>query len=464
MKMKNVISPLICGVFLFNIGSPAVLASASTKQINKDDYTDRISPTQELNSPLEVDTDDQILKASGGSITVKYEDDQGNTLSDEIILSGNVGNNYTTELKDIPDYLFVDVYVYNTENQLLDQKYIIGEFTLEPIKIVYTYIKDEGRGEEDQGETVVRDSILSIGDTWNPEDNFVRATNEDGDSVNFLNMHLSFLGGYDLEGNPVDKVDTSKPGTYKVLYSQNNYYLSESIAEFNAEKRGIYQAIATITVKPSEVEGTVVSRYVDEYNNEIETSSILTGLVGSEYTTTKKNITGYTFKEVQGNVNGSFTEEPQSVTYIYTKDPVKAANITVNYQDESGNAISDVVILSGNVGDSYESEQKTITGYTFKEVQGNKGGFFTAEDQTVTYIYTKNENPVTPTGSDSINPSISGNVTTDIDVSENFNVSKIKSERFPNTGENSSIWIAILGSLIIFTITFFYIFKTKKSK
>ena len=61
------------------------------------------------------------------------------------------------------------------------------------------------------------------------------------------------------------------------------------------------------------------------------------------------------------------------MTYVYRKNPV-AATVTVKYIDTQGNSISDYIPLSGNVGQEYTTEQKIISGYTFKEVQGNKSG------------------------------------------------------------------------------------------
>lgn len=65
------------------------------------------------------------------------------------------------------------------------------------------------------------------------------------------------------------------------------------------------------------------------------------------------------------------------------------ANVTVKYQDEEGETLADTVTLTGKVGETYSSEQKKITGYNFKEVRGNPKGQFTAEAQTVTYVYTQ---------------------------------------------------------------------------
>lgn len=99
------------------------------------------------------------------------------------------------------------------------------------------------------------------------------------------------------------------------------------------------------------------------------------------------------------NKNESMHHVPEDINgYTYVgylhsssndKDPVVGANVTAKYVDDQGNTISDNVVLTGNVGDTYTTEQKEIAGYTCKEVQGNKTGTFTDAEQTVTYVYTK---------------------------------------------------------------------------
>lgn len=72
-------------------------------------------------------------------------------------------------------------------------------------------------------------------------------------------------------------------------------------------------------------------------------------------------------------------------------NPTKGGDVTVKYVDEAAPTveIATGVVFSGNVGDPYTSEQKTIDGYTFKEVQGSASGTITEAAQTVTYVYTK---------------------------------------------------------------------------
>ncbi|EOD5840191.1 BspA family leucine-rich repeat surface protein [Listeria monocytogenes] len=53
----------------------------------------------------------------------------------------------------------------------------------------------------------VQDSVLMVGDTWNPEDNFLNATDSAGDSVNFKDITVT------------GSVDTTQPGVTTVDYS-----------------------------------------------------------------------------------------------------------------------------------------------------------------------------------------------------------------------------------------------------
>ncbi|KKF91702.1 MucBP domain-containing protein [Lactococcus petauri] len=136
--------------------------------------------------------------------------------------------------------------------------------------------------------------------------------------------------------------------------------------------------------------GDVLIKYVDELGNKLIDNITLKGNIGQPYTSEQKEIEGYTFKEVQGNPTGIFTDQAQTITYVYTKIPAAVnGDVTVQYVDETGKKLSTDEKLTGKVGDPYISEQKEIEGYTFKEVQGNPTGTFTDQAQTITYVYTK---------------------------------------------------------------------------
>uniref|UniRef100_UPI00163BD9F5 MucBP domain-containing protein n=1 Tax=Enterococcus faecalis TaxID=1351 RepID=UPI00163BD9F5 len=56
-----------------------------------------------------------------------------------------------------------------------------------------------------------------------------------------------------------------------------------------------------------------------------------------------KTVDGYTFKEVQGSVTGTFTDQAQTVTYVYTKDPVAGGDVTAKYVNEDKSEKADTL-------------------------------------------------------------------------------------------------------------------------
>ncbi|MFL1696265.1 MucBP domain-containing protein [Weissella kandleri] len=133
--------------------------------------------------------------------------------------------------------------------------------------------------------------------------------------------------------------------------------------------------------------------YGDENLPEIKVTNMYTGKWqnvgnGTVDHPTGKNI--WSSSELINNYRGLDDAD----TYVWQKN--EAADVTVRYVDENGKAIAKSEVKSGNVGDRYTTEKKDITGYTFKEVQGSSNGEFTDKAQTVTYIYTKNDDNVKP--------------------------------------------------------------------
>lgn len=185
----------------------------------------------------------------------------------------------------------------------------------------------------------------------------------------------------------------------------------------------------------------VTVKYEDESGEELAKSEELTGKISLPYKSQEKTIKGYTLKETPTNANGIFSEKAQTVTYIYTKDPVQGADVTIHYQDEKGKEIAPAVTLTGNVGDTFTSKQETIKGYTFKEVKGNATGVFSDQAQTVTYLYKKVANIP---DSHNNNSNIKKEVT---HKTQNTNQNLL-----PTTGDNNLKFLVelLVGSILVF--------------
>ncbi|WP_228471755.1 MucBP domain-containing protein [Listeria welshimeri] len=286
-----------------------------------------------------------------GSVTVNYQDEQGNSLAPTETLKGDVGETYTTVQKDITGYDFKEV-----------QGNATGEYTTKAQVVTYIYA---------QTPTPVEQGTVTV-NYQDEQGNAVAPTETlKGDVGETYTTVQKDITGYDfkeLQGNATGEF-TTKAQVVNYIYAK--------------------------TVTPVE-QGTVKVNYQDEQGNSLAPTETLKGDVGETYTTVQKDITGYDFKEVQGNATGEFTTKAQVVNYIYAKTvtPVEQGTVTVNYQDEQGNSLAPTETLKGDVGETYTTVQKDITGYDFKEVQGNATGEFTTKAQVVNYIYAKTVTPV----------------------------------------------------------------------
>ncbi|MBC2199950.1 MucBP domain-containing protein [Listeria welshimeri] len=286
-----------------------------------------------------------------GSVTVNYQDEQGNSLAPTETLKGDVGETYTTVQKDITGYDFKEI-----------QGDATGEFTTKAQVVTYIYTKTV---------TPVEQGTVTV-NYQDEQGNAVAPTETlKGDVGETYTTVQKDITGYDfkeLQGNATGEF-TTKAQVVNYIYAK--------------------------TVTPVE-QGTVTVNYQDEQGNSVAPTETLKGDIGETYTTVQKDITGYDFKEVQGNATGEFTTKAQVVTYIYaqTPTPVEQGTVTVNYQDEQGNAVAPTETLKGDIGETYTTIQKDITGYDFKEVQGNATGEFTTKAQVVNYIYTQTVTPV----------------------------------------------------------------------
>lgn len=100
---------------------------------------------------------------------------------------------------------------------------------------------------------------------------------------------------------------------------------------------------------------SVTAKYVDIEGNTISDDVITSGNIGDDYTTEQKDIDGYTFNEVQGNPSGQFTEQPQTVTYIYTKN-----NVTPSPKPDEHSDIPESSKDNDNKNDSTSENKDTL--------------------------------------------------------------------------------------------------------
>ena len=276
----------------------------------------------------------------------------------------------------------------------------------------------------------------------------------------------------------------------------NNKYPSEDLI---AHARDI---LGDTYIRPG---SPITVSYLDTSKRRLAPDISLKGKIGDDYKVTAKTIPGYIVKEVPDNATGGFTDQQQNVKFIYSVDPeststttpIKAADVTVSYQDENGNQIAPETILQGNVGDGYTTGAKAIPGYTLKVRPENATSFFGTAPQSVTYIYVKEEpqantspehsgqnsstNSASQTQSKAKSPHQNKNNSISNGITENYTIFKPaesdpgstksvlftdngRHEKLPQTGTNkhSQITMLLLGFMAVIGSLFSNCFSKKK--
>ncbi|MGH1803337.1 MucBP domain-containing protein [Enterococcus gallinarum] len=303
--------------------------------------------------------------ASVGEVTVKYVDTDGNEIHQVQSLTGAVGETYDTTTTDYQ--LAIDGYTLDS-TQLPDN--MTGTFSDTAQTVTYVYTKD---------------SIHAADVTVEYVDN-------EGNQI-----HESQT----LKGNIGDKYDANTPDYQLAIdgYTLDSTQLPDNMTGTFSDTA---QTVTYVYTKDPVPAADVMIKYVDNEGKEIHKSKTLTGNIGEKYDastpTYQLTIDGYTLDSTQlsDNMTGTFSDTAQTVTYIYTKDPIRAADVTVEYVDNEGNQLHESQTLKGNIGDKYDASkpdyQLPIDGYTLdtNRLPDNMTGTFNETEQTVTYVYTKN--------------------------------------------------------------------------
>ena len=212
-------------------------------------------------------------KPEQGLVTVNYVDDKGVPIKPIIRLTGDVGSEYQTEQLEITDYEFLTV-----DGQTS------GVFTSEPITVTYKYKEIE----------VVKGTVTvsyEATDGTKLKDDIV-IQQVVGTSYNTVRESFTGYTFKEVIGNETGVI-TEEPQTVKYVYEE------------------------IIVIK-----GTVNVYYKDTDGIEIAETITLTGNVGDEYTTVKKEIDGYDYVNVVGNETGTYVDGNIDVTYNYQKQEV----------------------------------------------------------------------------------------------------------------------------------------------
>ncbi|HBL8440871.1 TPA: MucBP domain-containing protein, partial [Listeria monocytogenes] len=402
----------------------------------------------------------------GGDVTVQYKDTTGVVLADSITLSGNVGENYTTTAKTIDGYSLTTTPTNSN-----------GTFSTNPQTVTYTYKKDPIAQPvtvnyiDTDGKTIAPTETLSgnVGENYTTTaktiDGYSLTTtpaNANGTfSTNPQTVTYTYTKDPIAQPVTVNYIDTdgktiAPSETLTGNISENYTTTAKTIDGYSltttpANAKGTFstepQIINYIYAKNAETAQPITVNYRNSTGQKIAKSEVLTGNIGESYSTQPKTIAGYTLTTIPPNAKGTFTTNAQTVTYMYTPIAISALPVTVNYLDENGKEIADSVVLNGRVGEAYNTLAKEIDGYTLIKTPTNANGVFSAEAQSIDYIYRKNKPVVI------VNPPIKNPI---IKIDSSTNVIKEETSVLPKTGDSNPYNDFLAGILLLSSAMFLW--------
>ncbi|CAJ1229410.1 hypothetical protein FD38_GL002202 [Levilactobacillus zymae DSM 19395] len=337
-------------------------------------------------------------QADGAPITVTYVDENGTALAPGATLNGKYGDAYTADQKAITGY--------QLKQTLGDAQ---GVFTLVPQTVTFVY------------EKAMSSIVIHYQDAQGHD--LVPAETQTGQVGTDYAATAKTITGYKLVTTPVNATGqfTATPQTVTFVYDQAmssitiHYQDTQGHdlvpAETQAGQVGTdYAATAktitgyklvttpanatgkftenaqTITFVYDQQMSSIVIRYQDKQGHNLLPAETQAGQVGTAYAVAAKPITGYQLVTTPVNATGKFTENAQTITFVYDQ---QMSSIVVNYQDDQGNILAPTETQTGQVGTNYTTQAKTIKGYKLVTTPANATGQFTEAPQTVTFVYTK---------------------------------------------------------------------------
>lgn len=358
-----------------------------------------------------------ITALNGGPITVKHEDTKGQELAPPVILNGKDGDPYTTTQKTFPGYTLVAT----PANQN-------GTFTMNPATVNYVYSANDYKLTSTFRDAQGQELKAPVVDTkdYHIQDNYTTTA--------------ATIPGYSLVSTPANQNGTFGAGnvTVNYVYKKDDYTLTSTYKDTNGQElkapvvdattyhyQDTYTTTAavfpgyTLVATPTNATGTfgssnITVHYVYQANGYQLTSTFKdqqgktiapddvdakTYHVNDPYTTTAKNIPGYTLVTTPANNQGNFGTSDITVDYVYKAEDY---TLTSTYKDANGKELKAPVVDSKkyHIQDNYSTSAATIPGYTLVATPANETGTFHTSDVTVNYVYKLTDLKLTSTYKD----------------------------------------------------------------
>lgn len=292
------------------------------------------------------DKDEVIDVVPSGTVVATYKTDKGVTLSNNVTTADLVGKEYTTEAKEFFGYTLKEI-PSNKD----------GLYTKGTTYVNYVYTKNIGTSEEELNKDGI-ELVGSITDafdytiTYNTEikDYVGKATltitdilpfeidaekSEISNNCKYIKENNTILCKYEMDNTPIiiniGNININNNGQIEDINKNIIFNIEENFKLYyiNVDKKEVTNKVTaeltygnvtktTDDEHTTEVEdGTVIVNYVTKDGEKLTDSITLTGPVGTTYETVKKEFDKYSFIEVKGEVEGTYSKGQKEVTYVY---------------------------------------------------------------------------------------------------------------------------------------------------
>ncbi|EMH0512869.1 MucBP domain-containing protein [Listeria monocytogenes] len=421
-----------------------------------------------LSYSLKVSQPITVSEKTDSTVNVFYKDENGNELATSETISGKSGENYQTIEKTITNYKLKEI-----EGQAS------GQFSDSDATVTYVYEKADGAPvtvkyvDGDGNELATSDTLNGkIDATYQSTAKSITGwtvkttpTNANGiftntnqtvtyvyEKANGAPVTVKYVDG---DGNELATSDTLNGKIDAPYQSTAKSITGWTVKRTPTNANGVFtNTNQTVTYVYEKADGASVTvKYVDGDGNELATPDTLNGKIDAPYQSTAKSLSGWTIKTTPTNATGVFTNSNQTVTYVYEK--ADGAPVTVKYVDADGNELATPDTLNGKLDTSYTATAKNLSGWKLTATPANANGVFTNDNQTVTFVYAKQEDDPKKEDTTPSNTKPDKNKTA-IKINENkpkaSKVTTIKKQTtLPKTGDNQqdSILFGLIGTCFV---------------
>ena len=347
-----------------------------------------------------------------GKVVVRYKTVKGETLHPDVVTTGYVGTDAPIEVKKFENYFYQgrEEYpprvTYQEGTQVVILLYSTKEYKKEESgwgDAYARYVDENGKEINPSVYTHGRPGASYEFDTLDIE-NYILIRTEGEKKGKYISGQTRRV---DFVYRRIAKVVTSKVIVYyrneadvdlgpaeEIKGAVGDYYtttqkhfVNHRFTRVEGETEGqITEEPQKVTYYYERLRGDLTVKYEDEAGEELAQTKYLTDYVGLPYQEKARSFDNYELVRVDGPEMGFYTEEAQTITYVYRKS---IGYVKVNYQDTDGHSLWPTINLSGQIDTAYSTEKKEIEGYFFDHVDGSETGNYSLETQTVTYVYRK---------------------------------------------------------------------------